>query len=128
MSKVLENLKYSKTHEWLKVEGENAVVGITDYAQHHLGEVVFVDLPAVGDAFGKDEEFGAVESVKAASDLNLPVSGEIIAINEELEDNPNNVNVDCYANFIVKIKMENPDEVDELMNADEYTKYCEVKK
>ncbi len=127
MSKVLENLKYSATHEWIKVEGDEALVGITDYAQHHLGEVVFVDLPSIGDTFNKDEEFGAVESVKAASDLNMPVSGEVIEINDDLEDNPNSINKDCYSNYLLKIKLSDVNELDDLMDSVAYSKYCEKK-
>ena len=85
-NKVVEGLYYSKTHEWVKVEGDVALIGISDYAQHHLGDVVFVDLPNVGDSFDKDETFGAVESVKAASDIMMPIGGEIIEVNEALND------------------------------------------
>ena len=99
MSKVVEGLYYAKTHEWLKVEGDVALIGITDYAQDSLGDVVFVDLPSVGDSFDKEDSFGAVESVKAASDLMMPVGGEVIEVNEELNDAPELLNEDPYAKF-----------------------------
>lgn len=111
MSKVVEGLYYAKTHEWLKVEGDVALIGITDYAQDSLGDVVFVDLPSVGDSFDKEDSFGAVESVKAASDLMMPVGGEVIEVNEELNDAPELLNEDPYANFIIKIKVNDLDEL-----------------
>jgi len=118
--KIIEGLKYTKTHEWIKVNGNEAEVGLTDYAQQHLGAIVFVDLPNVGDSFKKGEEFSAVESTKAASDVYLPVSGEISAVNEALEDEPGLINSDCYANYIAKIKINNPKELDDLLDAKQY--------
>ncbi|HHU29022.1 TPA: glycine cleavage system protein GcvH [bacterium] len=120
MSKVVEGLYYAKTHEWLKVEGDVALIGITDYAQDSLGDVVFVDLPSVGDSFDKEDSFGAVESVKAASDLMMPVGGEVIEVNEELNDAPELLNEDPYANFIIKIKVNDLDELNDLLDAKAY--------
>lgn len=120
MSKVVEGLYYAKTHEWLKVEGDVALIGITDYAQDSLGDVVFVDLPSVGDSFDKEDSFGAVESVKAASDLMMPVGGEVIEVNEELNDAPELLNEDPYANFIIKIKVNDLDELKDLLDAKAY--------
>ena len=116
MMKVLEGLKYTPEHEWVKIEGDFAFVGITDHAQDTLGSVVYIDLPNVGQTFKKGESFGAVESVKAASDLYLPISGEIVEINNELEDAPELINEDCYTHWIVKIKMTNADELSSLLD------------
>lgn len=122
MSKVIEGLLYADSHEWVKVEGEIATVGITDYAQHALGNIVYVDMPEVGDEVEAGEDFGAVESVKAASDLISPVSGEVVEINEELEDTPEAINADPYANWIMKVKVS---EVGEgLLDAAAYEKLC----
>ena len=107
--------------KWVKVEGDVALIGISDYAQHHLGDVVFVDLPNVGDSFDKDETFGAVESVKAASDIMMPIGGEIIEVNEALNDEPELLNEDAYANYIVKIKVSDLDELNELLDANAYS-------
>lgn len=125
MSKVLENLRYADSHEWVLVEGEVATVGITDYAQHALGNIVYVDMPEVGDEVTAGEEFGAVESVKAASDLISPVSGEVLEINEALEDSPELINEDAFANWIMKVKISDPSEVDALLDAAAYAKVCE---
>lgn len=125
MAKVIEGLYYSESHEYVKVEGEFGYVGITDYAQEQLGNVVYVDMPAEGDEVTAGEEFGAVESVKAASDLLSPVSGEIVAINEALEDQPELINQDAFANWIMKVKLSDPVELDELMSAAEYRNICE---
>ena len=125
MSKILENLRYSDSHEWVSLDGEVATVGITDYAQHALGNIVYVDMPEVGDEVTAGEEFGAVESVKAASDLISPVSGEVIEINEALEDAPELLNEDAYANWIMKVRVNDPGEVNELMGAEEYSSICE---
>ena len=114
-------LKYTSDHEWIKVEGENALVGITDFAQHELGDIVFVDVTSVGETFAKNESFGTVEAVKTVSDLLLPVSGEILEFNETLESEAAVVNTDPYgAGWIVKIKITDPAELAELMSADEY--------
>ncbi len=125
MSTVLEGLRYSESHEWVKVEGEVAYVGITDYAQHALGNIVYVDMPEVDDEVTKEEEFGAVESVKAASDLISPVSGVVLEINEELNDAPEKLNEDAYANWIMKVKLSDPAELEELLDAQAYEAICE---
>ena len=125
MSKVIEGIKYADSHEWIKVEGNIGIIGISDYAQHSLGDIVYVDLPSEGDDISKGEEFGAVESVKAASDLYLPVSGTVIEINSELESTPELINQDAYENWIIKIELADPTELDSLLDAAEYEKICE---
>lgn len=120
MAKVIEGLYYSESHEYVRVEGEYGYIGITDYAQHALGNVVYVDLPEVDDEVEAGEEFGAVESVKAASDLISPVTGTVVEINEALEDEPELVNADAYANWIIKVKLSDAIELDELMDAAAY--------
>lgn len=117
MAKVIEGLFYAASHEYVRIEGEYGYVGITDYAQGQLGEVVYVDMPEVDDEVTAGEEFGAVESVKAASDLLSPVSGTIVEINEALEDNPELVNQDAFSNWIIKVKLSDPSETDALMDA-----------
>ena len=124
MAKVIEGLYYSESHEYVRVEGEYGYVGITDYAQHALGNVVYVDMPEVDDEVTAGEEFGAVESVKAASDLISPVSGTVVEINEELEDAPELVNKDAFANWIMKVKLSDPAEVEALMDAAAYEAIC----
>ena len=124
MSKVLEGLKYAESHEWVKVEGDIAVIGISDFAQHSMGDLSYVDMPSVGDEDAAGEEFGAVESVKAASDLISPVSGTVIEVNEALEDEPELLNEDPYANWIIKVQMSEPGEVDSLLDAAAYEKLC----
>ena len=124
MSKVLEGLKYAESHEWVKVEGDSAVIGISDFAQHSMGDLSYVDMPSVGDDVAAGEEFGAVESVKAASDLISPVSGTVIEVNEALEDEPELLNEDPYANWIIKVQMSEPGEVDSLLDAAAYEKLC----
>ena len=125
MSKVKEDLRYADSHEWVKLEGNIATVGITDYAQHALGDIVYVDMPEVGDEVVAGEEFGAVESVKAASDLISPVTGEVVEINEALEDEPALVNQDAFANWIMKVAVKDPSEVEGLLDAAAYSKICE---
>lgn len=126
MSNVLEGLYYAESHEYVKIEGEYGYVGITDYAQEQLGNVVYVDMPEVDDEVTAGEEFGAVESVKAASDLYSPVSGVVVEINEELDDNPGAINEDAYANWIIKVKLNDPSEVENLMDAAAYEKCIET--
>jgi len=124
MSNIPENLRYSKDHEWVKVDGDIASIGITDYAQHSLGDVVYVDMPRVGDSFGTHEAFGSVESVKAVSEIFTPVSGEIVEVNETLNDTPEKVNSDPYGEaWFVKIKMSNALEVDAMLSGEEYEEY-----
>ena len=120
MSKIIEGLFYAESHEYVKIEGEFGYVGITDYAQHELGNVVYVDMPEVDDEVTAGEDFGAVESVKAASDLISPVSGVVVEINEALNDSPELVNSDPYANWIIKVKLNDPAEADALMDAAAY--------
>lgn len=124
MAKVIEGLYYSESHEYVKVEGEFGYVGITDYAQHQLGNVVYVDLPEVDDEVTAGDDFGAVESVKAASDLVSPVSGVIVEINEALEDDPALINKDAFENWIMKVKLSDMVELDGLMNASQYEEIC----
>lgn len=120
MATVMEGLYYAESHEYVKVEGEFGYVGITDYAQHELGNVVYVDMPEVDDEVTAGEEFGAVESVKAASDLLSPVSGTVVDVNEELEDQPEKINEDAFGNWIIKVKLSDPSELDNLMDAKAY--------
>lgn len=124
MAKVIEGLYYSESHEYVKIEGEYGYIGITDYAQNALGNVVYVDMPDVDDEIEAGEEFGAVESVKAASDLIAPVSGTVVEVNENLEDTPELINQDAYTNWIIKIKMSDNSELDNLMNAKTYEEFC----
>ncbi len=116
-----DDLKYTKDHEWIKVEGDTATVGITDYAQHELGDIVYIEVNTVGETLEQEETFGTIEAVKTVSDLFMPVSGEVIEFNEELESNPEIVNKEPYSEgWIVKIKLSNPSEVDDLLDADSY--------
>ncbi len=124
MAKTIEGLYYSESHEYVKVDGEYGYVGITDYAQEQLGNVVYVDMPEVDDEVTAGEEFGAVESVKAASDLISPVSGAVVEINEELEDQPELINQDAFENWIMKVKLSDPSELDALMSASDYESTC----
>ncbi len=124
MAKVIEGLYYSESHEYVKIEGEYGYIGITDYAQNALGNVVYVDMPDVDDEIEAGEEFGAVESVKAASDLIAPVSGTVVEVNENLEDTPELINQDAYTNWIIKIKMSDNSELDNLMDAKTYEEFC----
>jgi glycine cleavage system H protein len=128
MSKVIEGLYYSESHEYVKVEGEYGYVGITDFAQHELGNVVYVDMPDVDDDVTAGEDFGAVESVKAASDLISPVSGVVVEVNEALGDEPELINKDAFANWIIKVKLSDMSELDELMDAAAYTAFIESNK
>lgn len=125
MSKINEGVRYADSHEWVKVDGDIATIGISDYAQHALGNIVYVDLPEVGDEIEAGDDFGAVESVKAASDLICPVSGEVVEINEELEDTPEAINNDAFGTWIIKVRMSNPEEYDALLDAEAYAKLCE---
>lgn len=124
MAKFIEGLYYSESHEYVRVEGEFAYIGITDYAQNALGNVVYVDLPEVDDEIEAGEDFGAVESVKAASDLTSPVSGVVVETNEALEDEPELINKDAFANWIMKVKLVDTTELDNLMDAKAYEAFC----
>lgn len=125
MAKVIEGLFYSESHEYVKVEGNVGYIGISDYAQHALGNVVYVDMPDVDDEIEAGEEFGAVESVKAASDLFAPVSGKVIEVNEALDDQPELINQDPYENWIIKVELGDKSQLDELMDAKAYAAFCE---
>ena len=125
MATVKEDRRYAESHEWVKLDGDVATVGITDYAQHALGDIVYVDMPEVGDEVEAGEVFGAVESVKAASDLISPVSGEVVEVNEELEDAPESINADAFETWIMKVKVSDPAEIDALLDAAAYAKLCE---
>ena len=120
MSKIIEGLKYSESHEWVKVEDGIAVIGVTDFAQAEMGDITYVDMPDVDDEVTAGEEFGALESVKAASDLFAPVSGKVVAVNEALDDTPELVNEDAFENWIIKVEMSDPSELDDLMDAEAY--------
>lgn len=122
--KVLNGLFYSKDHEWVKVDGDKAYVGITDFAQDSLGDIVFVELPEVGAELSKEDSFGVVESVKAASDLYIPISGKVTEVNEELIDSPENVNEDAYKNWMIVVQMSDKSELDQLLKPEEYEKLC----
>lgn len=124
MAKVIEGLLYSESHEWVVVNGDLAIIGISDLAQAEMGDLSYVDMPEVGDEVVVGDEFGAVESVKAASDLYSPVSGTVVEINEALEDNPALINQDAYENWIIKVKMSDPSDLEDLMSAAEYEEFC----
>jgi glycine cleavage system H protein len=127
MANVPEDLHYSKDHEWIRVEGDTGTVGITDHAQNSLGDVVYVELPKVGDSFTAHEAFGSVESVKAVSEIFTPISGEVIEVNESLQDDPEKVNTDPYGDgWMVRVKMSNAGEVDGLLSAAEYEDFTKA--
>lgn len=118
---VKENYYYTESHEWVKVDGDIATVGITDHAQHELGDIVFVELPEVGDDVDAGESFGSIEAVKAVEDINCPISGEVTEINEALEDAPETINKSAFEDgWIIKVKLSDPAELDSLMKADAY--------
>lgn len=125
MMKVAKGLFYAEDHEWVKIDGEEALVGIADYAQDALGDIVYVELPEVDDEFDKEEAFSAVESVKAAADIYMPVSGKVIEVNEELLDDPALLNQDPYGNWMIKIEVTDKSQVDELMSSEEYEKFLD---
>ncbi|MDE7025529.1 MAG: glycine cleavage system protein GcvH [Paramuribaculum sp.] len=120
----MNQIFYSETHEYARIDGNIAYIGISDFAQHALGNVVYVDMPETDDDITAGEDFGAVESVKAASDLIAPVSGTVIETNEELIDNPRLINEDAMANWIIKVEMSNPSELENLMNESAYKEFC----
>ena len=126
MTKIEKDLLYTKDDEWLRVEEEEATVGVTDYAQDSLSDIVYLELPEVGESFDEGEPFGVVESVKAAADLFMPVAGEVIEVNEGLMDEPEVVNTDPYGQaWMVRIKLEDASQLDDLMDAEAYSAYCE---
>ncbi|MBQ6044306.1 MAG: glycine cleavage system protein GcvH [Bacteroidales bacterium] len=120
MSKIVEGLLYSDSHEWVMVDGDIAIIGVTDFAQAEMGDITYVDLPEVDDEVSKGEDFGALESVKASSELYSPVSGTVVAVNEALEDAPELVNEDAFANWIIKVEMSDKGELESLMDAAAY--------
>lgn len=123
---VPDNLRYSKEHEWILAEGEQAAVGITDFAQSELGDVVFVELPKIGDSFEKDTSFGSLESVKAVSEAYIPVSGKILAVNEDLLESPEKINADPYGEgWMIRIHLNSRQELDALMSAPQYSEYIQ---
>jgi glycine cleavage system H protein len=127
MANVPEDLHYSKDHEWVRVEGDVAVVGITDYAQNSLGDVVYVELPKAGEEFAANESFGSVESVKAVSEVFSPISGTVAEVNEALNDEPEKVNGDPYGEgWMIKVRMSSPGEVDSLLTAAEYEDFTKA--
>ena len=127
MANVPEDLHYSKDHEWVRVDGDQAIIGITDYAQNSLGDVVYVELPKAGDEFAANESFGSVESVKAVSEVFTPIAGSVVTINESLADEPETVNSDPYgAGWMIRLKMANPGEVDSLLTAAEYEDFTKA--
>lgn len=124
MTKVIEGLYYSESHEYVNVAGNVGYIGITDYAQHALGTIVYVDMPDVDDDVEMDEDFGAIESVKAASDLKSPVSGKVLEVNEALEDDPGLLNKDAFENWIIKVELTDTSELKDLMDAKAYEEFC----
>lgn len=125
MSQIPENLKYTEEHEWVLVEGNTAQIGITDFAQSSLGDIVFVELPDEETELSKDSSFGVVESIKSVSDLYIPVDGKVIEKNTELEDSPEKINEDAYTSWLIKIELNDASQIESLMNAEEYKSFCE---
>ena len=125
MSKIVEGLLYSDSHEWVKVDGDIAVIGVSDFAQEEMGDITYVDMPEVDDEVSKGDDFGALESVKASSELYAPVSGVVVEVNEALEDAPELVNEDAFANWIIKVELSDKSELDNLMDAAAYEAFCE---
>jgi len=123
--KIVEGNLYTKDHEWVKIEGSEAYVGISDHAQHSLGDVVYVELPDVGDEFDKGEAFAVVESTKAASDVYLPVAGKVVEVNEALDDAPELINEDAFANWIAKLELSGDADTSDLMDAAAYKEFCD---
>ncbi len=124
MSKIVDGLLYSEDHDWVKVDGTTATVGITDHAQHQLGEIVYVELPEVDDEIEAGDTFGVIESVKAASDSVMPVSGKVVEVNETLDDEPGSLNEDPYTNWIVKVELTDESQLEGLMDAKKYEEFC----
>lgn len=126
MANVIEGLKYTEDHEWISVEGDIATVGITDFAQSSLGDIVFVELPEEGENLEAQSSFGVVESIKSVSDLNTPLTGEVLEKNNTVEEAPESLNEDAYSVWLIKLKMSDPSELDGLMDSKAYTEYCEA--
>ncbi len=125
MSKIIEGLLYSESHEWVKIDGNVAIIGVSDFAQSELGDITYVDMPSDGDEIEKGSEFGALESVKTAADLYSPVSGIVVATNRAVEDDPSLINADPYTNWIIKIEMSDKGECNSLLDAAAYAKIAE---
>ena len=125
MSKIVEGLLYSESHEWVKVDGNVAIIGVSDFAQSEMGDITYVEMPDVDDEFNAGDDFGALASVKTSSELITPVSGKVIACNEALEDQPELINEDAYAAWIIKVEMSDSSELDSLLNAAAYEKIAE---
>lgn len=125
--KIMPDLKYAKTDEWVRVEGDEAVIGISDYAQDALSDIVYVELPSAGDTFNAGDTFGVVESVKAASDVLMPVSGEVLAVNDAAVDAPESLNSDPFGTWLVRVRMSEPSQVDVMMDAAAYETYCSTR-
>ncbi|HOE89426.1 MAG TPA: glycine cleavage system protein GcvH [Sphaerochaeta sp.] len=123
MSRILDSLRYSKDHEWVRIEGEKAYVGITDHAQDELGEIVFVELPPIGERYKKDEEISSIESVKAASPIINPIEGVVLEANEDLDGSPELINEDCYANHLYVLGSFSQEDYDSMMDSTEYASY-----
>lgn len=126
MSKVIEGLKYTEDHEWISVEGNIATIGITDFAQSSLGDIVFVELPEEGETLEASNSFGVVESIKSVSDLYTPISGKVVEKNNTVEEGPETLNDDAYGSWLIKIELSNTSELDSLMDSKAYTDYCEA--
>ncbi len=126
MSTVIEGLKYTEDHEWIAVEGDIATIGITDFAQSSLGDIVFVELPEEGEKLEATNSFGVVESIKSVSDLYTPITGTVVEKNNTVEEAPESLNEDAFGAWLVKIKLENTSELDSLMDSDAYKEYCEA--
>ena len=126
MSKTPENLYYTEEHEWLSVDGDVATIGITDFAQSSLGDIVFVELSDAETTFEQGDSFGVVESIKSVSDLYTPIAGEVIEKNEEVEDTPEKLNENAFASWLIKVKMADPSQVENLMDAEKYKAFCEA--
>lgn len=125
MSKILEGLLYSESHEWVKVDGNVAIIGVSDFAQEEMGDITYVDVPAEGDEVVKGEDFGALESVKASSELYSPVSGTVVGVNTELDDKPELINEDAYGAWIIKVEMSDTSELDSLLSASAYAEVAQ---
>lgn len=125
MAKIIDGLKYTEDHEWISIEGDIATIGITDFAQSSLGDIVFVELPEAGEDLEASNSFGVVESIKSVSDLYAPISGKIVEKNTAIEESPESLNADAYASWLIKIKLSNPSELDKLLSSSTYSKLCE---
>lgn len=123
--KIVEGLLYTNDHDWVKVEGDKAYIGVTDYAQHQLGDIVFIELPEEGDEFSKEDSFGVIESVKAATDSFIPVSGTVVEVNEDVVDNPALVNEDPYAAWLIAVELNDKSELEDLLSPEDYEKICD---